>query len=65
MGGRATPGTSVGGGAGQATAPPRSLREWFGALRNLPPFLKLAWRTSRGLTAADLVCRPYPAGDVP
>jgi ATP-binding cassette subfamily B protein len=55
MGGRASPGMSVGG-HGQAQ-PPRSLRERFGALRNLPPFLKLVWRTSRGLTAADIVCR--------
>jgi ATP-binding cassette subfamily B protein len=37
--------------------PPTSLRERFGALRNLPPFLRLVWRTSAGLTAADLACR--------
>jgi ATP-binding cassette, subfamily B, bacterial len=40
-----------------AAAPPRSLRERFGALRNLPPFLRLIWKTSPGLTASDLVCR--------
>jgi hypothetical protein len=57
MGGRATPGMSVGGGSRPAGAPPRSLRERFGALRNLPPFLELVWRTSPGLTAPDLVCR--------
>ena len=57
MGGRATPGMSVGRGAEHDGAPPRSLCERFGALRNLPPFLKLVWRTSRGLTAADLACR--------
>jgi ATP-binding cassette subfamily B protein len=54
MGGRAGPpaGTATG-------APPgsRSLRERFGALRNLPPFLGLIWNTSRGLTLADLLAR--------
>ena len=43
MGGRAPP-------AGAAEAPlgpaPRSLRERVGALRNLPPFLKLVWHTN-------------------
>ena len=57
MGGRAAPGMSVGRGPDPGGAPPRSLRERFGALRNLPPFLGLVWRTSRGLTAADLACR--------
>jgi ATP-binding cassette subfamily B protein len=54
MGGR------VGRAGGDGHGPPpaaRSLRERFGALRNLPPFLKLIWRTSRGLTLADLVSR--------
>jgi len=36
---------------------PRSLRERFGALRNLPPFLKLIWRTSPALTGSDLTLR--------
>jgi ATP-binding cassette subfamily B protein len=36
---------------------PRSMRERFGALRNLPPFLKLIWGTSRVLTAGDLLLR--------
>jgi ATP-binding cassette, subfamily B, bacterial len=36
---------------------PRSFRERFGALRNLPPFLRLVYRTSPGLTVADLACR--------
>jgi ATP-binding cassette, subfamily B, bacterial len=41
-----------------APAPaPRSLRERFGALRNLPPFLKLIWRTSPSLTGSDLTLR--------
>jgi ATP-binding cassette, subfamily B, bacterial len=56
MGGRAT-GMSGGGGEKLAHPPPRSLRERFGALRNLPPFLKLVWNTSPALTAADLLCR--------
>jgi ATP-binding cassette subfamily B protein len=42
---------------GQPPAVPRSLRERFGALRNLPPFLKLVWRTSPRLAAATVVCR--------
>ncbi|HEX6051334.1 MAG TPA: ABC transporter ATP-binding protein [Gemmatimonadaceae bacterium] len=35
----------------------RSLRDRFGALRNLPPFLKLVWETSRTLTIASLLLR--------
>ena len=35
----------------------RSLRERFGALRNLPPFLKLIWRTSPWMTAGTLGIR--------
>ena len=35
----------------------RSLRERFSALRNLPPFLKLVWETSRTLTLASLLLR--------
>jgi ATP-binding cassette, subfamily B, bacterial len=58
MGGRAAPGAGIGHGGGHsAPPPPRSLRERFGALRNLPPFLTLIWRTSRGLTTATLTCR--------
>ncbi len=33
------------------------VRERFGALRNLPPFLALIWRTSPALTGATLVLR--------
>jgi ATP-binding cassette subfamily B protein len=33
------------------------MRERFGALRNLPPFLKLIWRTSAPLTSGDLFLR--------
>jgi len=54
MGGRASPGTGPHGGA---PAVPQSLRARFGALRNLPPFLRLVWRTSPALTAGNLVCR--------
>ena len=37
--------------------PPRSLRERFGALRNIPPFLRLVWQTSPALATASLVLR--------
>ncbi|HVG11068.1 MAG TPA: ABC transporter ATP-binding protein [Thermoanaerobaculia bacterium] len=59
MGGRAGTGPSAppGGPGGVPLPAPKSLRERFGALRNLPPFLKLIWHTSRGLTVADLALR--------
>ncbi len=62
MGGRGGPATggsggSGGPGGGNPLAPPRSLRERFGALRNLPPFLKLVWETSPALTVANLALR--------
>ncbi len=54
MGGRAPP-------AGAADTPlgpaPRSLRERVGALRNLPPFLKLVWQTNPSLTLAQCALR--------
>ena len=34
--------------------PPRTFRERLGALRNLPPFLKLVWQTSPGIAIAQL-----------
>ena len=37
--------------------PNKSWTERLGALRNLPPFLKLIWRTSRPITAGDLLLR--------
>ena len=37
--------------------PQLRMRERFGALRNLPPFLRLIWRTSRALTVSTLVLR--------
>ena len=63
MGGRAGTGPAPGGGGsggiggGAPLAQPRTLRERFGALRNLPPFLKLVWQTSPALTLATLLLR--------
>ncbi len=37
--------------------PPTTWRERLGALKNLPPFLAMVWRTSRLLTAITLVVR--------
>ena len=56
MGG-APPGNRSWGTRGPGRPTAAALRERFGALRNLRPFLKLIWRTSPGLTAADLACR--------
>jgi len=45
---------------GRGSPPPLtsgSMRERFGALRNLRPFLKLVWGTSPRLTAGDLTLR--------
>jgi ATP-binding cassette, subfamily B, bacterial len=53
MGGRAAASPARGG----APPAPRSLRERFGALRNLPPFLKLIWQTSPALSVGNLVLR--------
>ena len=44
-------------GAGRPVPQARSLRERFGALRNLPPFLRLIWRTSPAMTAGTLAIR--------
>ena len=63
MGGRASPGatTGTGGGGGAASASglpgPQSLRERVGALRNLPPFIKLVWQTSPALSCAEAALR--------
>lgn len=38
-------------------AAPLSLRQRFGALRNVPPFLRMIWRTSPGLTLTSLSLR--------
>ena len=37
--------------------PPQTFRERLGALRNLPPFLKLVWQTSPGISIAQGVLR--------
>jgi ATP-binding cassette subfamily B protein len=42
---------------GAGSDPTKSWTERFGALRNVPPFLKLIWKTSPSLTAGDLVLR--------
>ena len=42
--------------AGRA-AGPRSMRERVGALRNLPPFLKLVWQTSPAISVALALLR--------
>ncbi|MDQ2961707.1 MAG: ABC transporter ATP-binding protein/permease [Pseudomonadota bacterium] len=51
----------MGGRAPAAGAPPgptpQSLRERVGALRNLPPFLKLVWQTNPSLTLAQCALR--------
>ncbi|HEV2846792.1 MAG TPA: ABC transporter ATP-binding protein, partial [Thermoanaerobaculia bacterium] len=57
MGGRAAASSGAPGPPGGTPPGPKSLRERFGALRNLPPFLKLIWNTSPGLTVADLLLR--------
>ncbi|WP_226895941.1 ABC transporter ATP-binding protein [Polymorphobacter sp. PAMC 29334] len=42
---------------GGVPPPPTTWRERMGALRNLPPFLAMVWRTSRLLTATTLGVR--------
>ncbi len=54
MGGRVVAGAKR---SGVGAPVPSSLRERVGALRNLPPFLRLVWRTSPGLTAANGAAR--------
>jgi ATP-binding cassette subfamily B protein len=55
MGGRMSP--QPPGAGGSPASASRSWRERLGALRNLPPFLKLVWDTSRPYTALTLVLR--------
>ncbi len=43
--------------AAMTPAERRSWRERVGALRNLPPFLKLVWQTSRRLTLGQAILR--------
>ncbi len=56
MGGRVAGGGQQGGGRHEPP-PVQSLRERFAALRNLPPFLKSIWQTSRLLSASSIVLR--------
>jgi ATP-binding cassette, subfamily B, bacterial len=54
MGGRPAPAA----GPLRGEPPPKlRMRERFGALRNLPPFLRLIWQTSRPLTIGTLTLR--------
>ena len=45
------------GAGGVSGAVPRSMRERVGALRNLPPFLKLVWQTSPAISVALVALR--------
>jgi ATP-binding cassette, subfamily B, bacterial len=54
MGGRAAPATP---GSISPAPQQQSWRERLGALRNLPPFLKLVWRTSPALTLSQSLLR--------
>jgi len=56
MGGRSSPGPSPG---WSGAEPPRrqTLRQRFGALRNLLPFLRLIWETNKALTLASAALR--------
>jgi ATP-binding cassette subfamily B protein len=58
MGGRMGKGQQPPTGGGRHEAPPhQSLRERFAALRNLPPFLRSIWRTSKLLSVSSIVLR--------
>ena len=58
MGGRGTPPPPMPQHGGVAPRPqPRTMRERVGALRNIPPFLRLVWCTSPSLTVATLLLR--------
>jgi len=58
MGGRVPRGGMPGGHGRHGEPPPKqSLRERFAALRNLPPFLKSVWGTSRLLCVSSIALR--------
>jgi ATP-binding cassette, subfamily B, bacterial len=59
IGGRGVPPPHPRGGA--PLPQPKSLRERFVALRNLPPFLRLVWQTSPSLTVGALLLRSLRA----
>ena len=45
----------------KAAEPPQTWRERFRALRNVPPLLRMVWKTSRSLTISTLVLRFFAA----
>jgi ATP-binding cassette subfamily B protein len=59
MGGRATRGRAAGAARGHFAEPPpkQSLRERLAALRNVPPYLRSIWQTSRRLSVATIALR--------
>ena len=57
MGGRGTSAPPPPPGGRAPLPQPRTMRERFGALRNLPAFLRLVWRTSPALTTGTLALR--------
>ena len=57
MGGRGAPPPPMGMGKHNPPPQPRTMRERVGALRNIPPFLRMVWDTSPGLTMATLALR--------
>jgi ATP-binding cassette subfamily B protein len=57
MGGRAAGGPPAAPIGGKPLPPVRTMRERFGALRNVPPFLKLIWNTSPAIAAASMLLR--------
>jgi ATP-binding cassette subfamily B protein len=56
MGGRAASPAAASMG-GKPLPPVRTMRERFGALRNVPPFLKLIWNTSPSIASASMLLR--------
>ena len=57
MGGRAASGSASNRRGHDEKPPPKTLRERFAALRNLPPFLLSIWRTSPLLSVSTIVLR--------
>jgi len=46
-----------GGGSASMAPPQQSLAARMGALRNIPPFIRMVWQTNRKLTIASLILR--------
>jgi ATP-binding cassette, subfamily B, bacterial len=57
MGGRVPRGQAPAAGSGKPVPPVKTMRERFGALRNVPPFLKLIWNTSPAIAASSMGLR--------